>query len=127
MPSQCERRRSKMRRGCTEQALRCNGGTFKVLNSLYQRDLAYIQDAGFGESARKAAPEIIRRLRTAAIPIHRVVDVGCGAGPLAQELIAAGFAVTGIDPSAELLTFARRAAPAADFIHGSVYDVSMPA
>lgn len=93
---------------------------------LYQQDLAYIQSAAFGVTARGAAPEIVRRLRQASIPIRRVVDVGCGAGPLTEALIAAGFETTGIDFSADLLAIARAAVPTARFIHASVYDVDIP-
>ena len=91
---------------------------------LYQEDLAYIQGAGFGGLARGAAPEIVRLLRGAGA--RRVVDVGCGAGPLSRELIDAGFEVTGIDASAELLRIAQSGVPEARFIHGSAYDVEMP-
>lgn len=94
---------------------------------IYSRDLAYVQAVGFGALAENAAPEIVLRLRAAAIPVHHVIDAGCGAGPLTKELLAAGFGVTGIDLSADLLEFARQAAPAAGFIHGSLYDVALPA
>jgi SAM-dependent methyltransferase len=97
------------------------------MSALYQQDLAYIQAARFGALARGAAPEIVRRLRAASIPIRRVVDVGCGAGPLTEALVEAGFEVTGIDPSAELLAIARAAVPAAHFVHGSIYDTEIPA
>ena len=62
----------------------------------------------------------------ATILVRRVLDAGCGAGPLARALADAGFEVTGIDPSAELLKVARAAAPAARFIQGSIYDVELP-
>jgi SAM-dependent methyltransferase len=96
------------------------------MEPLYKDDLAYIQAAAFGEIAQGAAPEIVRRLNTAAIPIRRVVDVGCGAGPLTAALVRAGFEATGIDNSAELLEIARAAVPQARFIHASVYDVEIP-
>jgi SAM-dependent methyltransferase len=96
------------------------------MQTLYQQDLAYIQAVAFGDFARGAAPEIIRRLRSAAIPIRRVLDVGCGAGPLTAELVAAGFDVAGIDPSADLLVHARAAVPDAQFFQGSVHDLDLP-
>ena len=97
------------------------------MESLYQRDLAYIHAAGFGSLARGAAPEIVRLLRGAALPIRQVVEVGCGAGALTAALLAAGFEVTGIEPSAELLEIARTAAPAAHLVNASVYDAAIPA
>lgn len=53
------------------------------------------------------------------------MDVGCGAGSLTKALTDAGFDVTGIDTSAELLEFARAIAPKAHFVHASAYDVSI--
>jgi SAM-dependent methyltransferase len=96
------------------------------MQSLYQGDLAYIHAKAFGSLARGAAPEIVRVLRGAAVPIRHVVEVGCGAGTLTAELVAAGFEVTGFDPSAEMLAIARAAVPAARFVHASVYDLPIP-
>lgn len=93
---------------------------------LYQRDLAYIHARGFEDLAREASPEIIHRLRSAAVPVRHVVDVGCGAGALTRALLDAGFEVTGIDPSNELLALARVQAPGARYIHGSVYEIPLP-
>lgn len=94
---------------------------------IYHDDLAYIHAAGFGGLARGAAPEIVRRLRNATAPVRRVLDVGCGAGPLSATLADAGFEVTGIDPSPELLDLARAATPRAHFIQASVYEMELPA
>ena len=85
-----------------------------------------MQAAGFGDLAKGAVPAIVLRLREAAIPIRRVVDAGCGAGPLSRALTEAGFEVTGIDTSLELLDFARRTAPGARFVHGSIHEVELP-
>ncbi len=93
----------------------------------YGRDLAYIHAVGFGDLAKGAAAEIVRLLKGATIPIHRVVDVGCGAGPLTKSLADEGFEVTGIDLSEQLLEIARRVCPVARFINASVYDVSLSA
>jgi SAM-dependent methyltransferase len=97
------------------------------MNSPYSEDLAYIQAAAFGDLARGAAPAILRLLNGASIPIRRVLDVGCGAGPLAAILAREGFDVTGIDQSAELLEIARESAPTANFIHQSIYEAELPA
>jgi SAM-dependent methyltransferase len=97
------------------------------MNSLYQQDLAYVHASAFGELARGAAPEIVRRLRSANVGVQRVVDIGCGAGQLSRALVDAGFAVTGIDPSADLLTIASEHVPEASFVQGLAYEVELPA
>ena len=97
------------------------------MGALYGHDLAYIQAEGFGDFARGTAPEIVRVLRSAAVPVRRVIDLGCGAGPMAAALTDGGFEVTGIDVSAELLSLAHIMCPGARFIHGSIYEQEIPA
>ncbi len=94
---------------------------------LYGQDLAYIQSAAFGGPAREAAPEIVRLLKTAATPIHRILDAGCGAGVLTSALVEAGFEVTGVDCSADLLAIAAANVPGARFVNSSIYDYAIPA
>ncbi len=96
------------------------------MESIYQQDLAYIHSLGFTKPAYRAAPEIVRLMKSAPIEIRHVVDAGCGSGPLAEALFSAGFNVTGIDTSHELLEIARSAVPAANFIHGSIYELGIP-
>jgi SAM-dependent methyltransferase len=93
------------------------------MQSLYQRDLAYVHATAFEPLARGAAGEIVRRLQNSSAQIRRVMDVGCGAGPLTKALVAAGFDVTGMDTSTDLLDLARANVPTAHFVHASVYDV----
>jgi SAM-dependent methyltransferase len=97
------------------------------MTSLYEEDLAYVQAHAFGDFARAAAPYIVQRLREAAVPVRRVVDVGCGAGVTTRALVDAGFDTVAIERSAPLLAFARAAAPAASFVHASAYEVELPA
>jgi len=96
------------------------------MEPLYRRDLAYIQVVGFGSLAAGSAAQIVRLLKSAGTPIRRVVDAGCGAGVLTKALVEAGFAVTGIDASPELLEIARADNPDARFIHASIYDTQIP-
>lgn len=55
----------------------------------------------------------------------RIVDVGCGQGTIAAALARRGFWVLGVDPSAELLERARRAAPGDNvrFVVGTLDDL----
>ncbi|HYA64133.1 MAG TPA: class I SAM-dependent methyltransferase [Candidatus Sulfotelmatobacter sp.] len=95
------------------------------MQSLYQCDLAYVHAAAFETLARGAAGEIVRRLKNSRAEVRKVMDVGCGAGPLTKALVEAGFDVTGVDISAELLELARANVPTAHFVHASVYDAQI--
>ncbi len=89
-------------------------------SAAYAQDLAYIHDAGFGDFARNAAPGLLRILRTNGVRRGLVVDLGCGSGILARELIAAGYEVLGVDISPAMIALARRKAPGARFMVASV-------
>ena len=93
----------------------------------YGRDLAHVHDAGFGDFARAAAPELLRRLRAAGRDGGLVVDLGCGSGIWARALLDAGYEVLGVDVSADLLAIARKRAPGATFVHGSLFEAELPA
>jgi SAM-dependent methyltransferase len=93
---------------------------------VYAEDLAYVQHAGYGGFARRAAPGLKALLRGAGIRRGLVVDLGCGAGVWLAELLRAGYDGLGIDASRALLRFAQREAPGARFRHGSVYEVALP-
>lgn len=56
-----------------------------------------------------------------------ILDVCCGTGWLAGELAERGFRITGIDRSQEMLRYARRNAPAAEFIAADVRWFALPA
>lgn len=92
----------------------------------YERDLAYVHDVGFGVFARKAAPDILKLLRASRIRQGMVVDLGCGSGILAAELVRAGYEVVGVDLSAAMLRIARSRAPGARFVRGSLLDFEIP-
>ena len=93
----------------------------------YAKDLAYIHHVGFGDFARDSAPGLLRLLHSARLDGGQVVDLGCGSGIWAAALVSAGYAVTGLDPSAAMLTLARRVAPGARFVRASAYDYNLPA
>jgi len=92
----------------------------------YDRDLAYIHDAGFSGFARKAAPGLLRLLRQNRILGGLVVDAGCGSGVWARELSDRGYEVLGIDISLYMIRLARKQAPAAKFQVGSFLSAALP-
>jgi SAM-dependent methyltransferase len=94
--------------------------------TFYGEELAHIHDAGHGDVARDAAPDLLARLRAAGFEAGTVVDLGCGSGIWAAELLAAGYDVVGVDVSADLLEIARRRAPGATFVRASLWEAELP-
>lgn len=90
-----------------------------MTSSFYDRDLAYIHDAGFGGFARAAAPFVLELLDRAGIGDGRVVDLGCGSGIWAQLLADAGYDVYGLDISPAMILMARARVPQGRFEVGS--------
>jgi SAM-dependent methyltransferase len=97
-----------------------------ALSALYGSDLAHVHDVAFGSWAREAAPFVLARLREAGIEEGVVVDLGCGSGIWAAELLRAGYDVLGVDASAEMLAIARERASAALLVHGSLHEAELP-
>lgn len=93
---------------------------------MYGRDLAFIQHAGFGDFARRAAPGLLAMLRAAGIRSGTVLDLGCGAGVWLRALQRAGYTARGIDASPDLARIARRTAPGARVEVGSVHGRALP-
>ncbi len=93
---------------------------------MYDRDLAYIHHQGFSDFARNAAPAVIALLHAAGIDRGLVIDLGCGSGVLARELVEHGFDVFGVDISAEMIALAREHVPGATFVAGSLHEVDLP-
>ncbi|HEX4991803.1 MAG TPA: methyltransferase domain-containing protein [Rubrobacteraceae bacterium] len=92
----------------------------------YGEDLAYIHDVGHADFALQTAPGILEILAKSGIHEGLVVDLGCGSGLLARELLDAGYGVLGIDISEAMVELARRRAPEAEFRVGSLFEVEIP-
>jgi SAM-dependent methyltransferase len=82
----------------------------------YGRDLAWVHHAGYSRHVEQTAPGIKRILTDAGLSAgDRVLDVGCGSGLLARELLAVGFEIHGVDASEAMIELARAYAPRAVF------------
>ena len=92
----------------------------------YGEDLAYIHDVGHADFALDSAPGILEVLKDNGIDDGLVVDLGCGSGLLARELIDAGYGVFGVDISEAMIEIARERAPEAEFRVGSLFEVEIP-
>ena len=93
----------------------------------YAADLAYIHDTGFSSYALGAAPGIRGLLKAAGIRSGHAVDLGCGSGRLAADLLRHGYRVTGVDQSAAILKLARQHAPDAQLVRASLLACAVPA
>lgn len=94
--------------------------------TIYGEDLAYIHHAGFGDLARDAAPALVDELRRGGIADGLVVDLACGSGILARELVAAGYDVLGVDASPAMIDLARATAPEARFVVAALSEFRIP-
>jgi len=63
----------------------------------YKEDLAYIHDVGFSDYCLKSAPGILEIFQKNHINTGLVVDLGCGSGLWAQELVKSGYHVIGVE------------------------------
>jgi len=92
----------------------------------YGEDLAYIHDVGHADFALRSAPGILEILSGSGIHDGLVVDLGCGSGLWARELIDAGYGVLGIDISEAMIEISRKRVPEAEFRVGSLFDAAIP-
>src|SRR5215210_3847066 len=92
----------------------------------YGEDLAYIHDVGHAEFALGAAPGIMEVLDRNGIRDGLVVDLGCGSGLWARELVDAGYRVLGIDISEAMIELSRNRVPEAEFRVGSLFEAEIP-
>ena len=77
---------------------------------------AWVYNKHWGDKFTHYALAVLDELVFPRLPAKaRILDLCCGTGQLAQELVERGYRVTGIDSSEEMLRFARENAPAGEF------------
>ena len=92
----------------------------------YGEDVAYIHDVGHADFILGSAPGLLGTLRQNGIDDGLVVDLGCGSGQWAGELLRAGYRAFGVDISGAMVELAREKAPGAEFRVGSLFEVEIP-
>ena len=92
----------------------------------FREDTAYIHDVGHADFALRSAPGILEILKENGLRDGLVVDLGCGSGQWARELLRAGYRVLGIDISEDMVELARQKAPRAEFRVGSLFEAEIP-
>ncbi|MEA5598730.1 class I SAM-dependent methyltransferase [Rivularia sp. UHCC 0363] len=96
------------------------------MKEYYKEDLAYIHDVGFSDYCLKSAPGILEILQKNHINTGLVVDLGCGSGLWAQELVKSAYRVIGIDISYSFIDIARHRVPEAEFHVDSLFNAEIP-
>jgi 2-polyprenyl-3-methyl-5-hydroxy-6-metoxy-1,4-benzoquinol methylase len=97
-----------------------------------QRSTAHVEsaagyvhiDAAPAQTHTYLWPTVIKELPAivAGRAAPRVMDLGCGNGAFAADLLARGYDVTGVDPSDDGIRIARHAHPNLKTFQGSAYD-----
>ncbi|HEY6570301.1 MAG TPA: class I SAM-dependent methyltransferase [Candidatus Limnocylindrales bacterium] len=93
--------------------------------AFYGPEQSGIHHEAFGRLAGRAADLLTAELAAAGLAAGTIVDLGCGSGILARRMTDAGFDVIGVDLSAAMLEIARREAPGARFVQGSLLDAEL--
>lgn len=96
------------------------------MTDYYGAAQAAIHHERFGALAAQAAADLLDSLTGAGLATGAVVDLGCGSGILARIVGDAGYEVTGVDISADMVALARTEAPGATLTVGSVHDAELP-
>ena len=93
---------------------------------MYSADLAFIHHTAFSAASRPMAREIVRLLRRRGIESGLVVEIGCGSGRMARELLRGGYDLVGFDVSPAMIRLARQTAPEGTFRAVSVAKARIP-
>ena len=92
----------------------------------YSHDLSLIHDQGFGDIAVNAAHFVASTIKKQSVQKRLIVDLGCGSGIMAKELVKKGFLVYGIDISKEMISIAKKKVPQARFKVASYLNEEIP-
>jgi SAM-dependent methyltransferase len=88
---------------------------------------AAIYDRHWQRFSIEPFPILDRLLLQRLAPGAPILDLCCGTGQIARQLIARGFQVTGLDSSAGMLAFAQHHAPGAHLVLADARDFNLPA
>jgi SAM-dependent methyltransferase len=90
-------------------------------------NIARVYNRHWGDRFLPTALAALEKLALPRIPKDaNILDLCCGTGQLALELTRRGYNVTGLDGSGEMLGFARRNAPGAEFILDDARSFALP-
>jgi SAM-dependent methyltransferase len=76
---------------------------------------------GYGSQVERSAVDVFADALRAIEHRGPVIDVGCGTGHQAHDLMSRGFQVVGADPSGRMLEHARRRFPALELVQADAF------
>jgi len=86
------------------------------MSAFYEEGLTEIHTADYGEVALSGAEMVLRALHAKNVTSGLIVELGCGPGLSARQLVDAGFDVEACDVSASMVKRARALVPEAKII-----------
>ncbi len=88
---------------------------------------AWIYNRHWGTSFLPVIMPVLENMVLRKLPRHaRILDLCCGTGQLAAQLMSMGYKVTGVDGSPQMLTYARENAPGINFVLGDARSLALP-
>jgi len=94
----------------------------EIVRSGYDK-LAHVYGAEDFERRRIRYSDWLARLTQRLPRAAEILDLGCGHGQPAAEILSRSFRVTGVDLSAEQVSLARRAVPSSEFVCADMTEV----
>ncbi len=89
--------------------------------------LAWFYDRYWGREYHQSVLPILEQLLLSLLPRDaRLLDLCCGTGHLTRKLAELGYAVVGVDGSSEMLEFARKNVPGAEFFAEDARSFELP-
>ncbi|MEL6137602.1 MAG: class I SAM-dependent methyltransferase [Cyanobacteria bacterium J06626_23] len=88
---------------------------------------AWLYNRTMGPDYREPQLRLLERVLLPHVPEGgEILDLCCGTGQLIQPLVEAGYRVTGLDGSEEMLTYARQNAPGATYVLADARTFNLP-
>ena len=81
---------------------------YSVLATVYDHMMSHV-------NYRRWTKYLLQLIRKTHIPIHRILDIGCGTGKMVNEFHRQGFTIQGCDPSTAMLGVAQTHFPELTF------------
>ncbi len=97
------------------------------MSAFYEEGLTEIHTADYGDVGLSGAAMVLKTLHAANVTSGLIVELGCGPGLSARQLVDAGFDVVACDASASMVNRAQALVPEVEIIHCDLEQFVWPA